>query len=268
MNISPAQLKEFLFSDLHTRYADGNAIRIRCVLDHNDCIYIPAWLALQIKEDPAANMMFYVQNIEGHSFLWATEVWANSRDRRLARVNSARAAIAADLAAVRANTALTKYQGQCYEFLNKLADRIVDNYYPSMKKGFLKQTFQKLLVEKGYDLARVRDVLDESFPDGVLDTCWVNEPIKSYEDDRQGNQEDHCEHQQIEACSRSLPEAQPARDRQPPDEEGTTGEATGEAGYSGCELPSSGEEDAQCDRNDAHGSSDADDTSTDDAIRI
>ena len=181
MEITPAQLKLLLFPDLTCDLDESNKIKVRFIHDWTECKAIPQWLAAAILEDEAARTIMHVQILESHTFLWPREAWLASRDRKLSVIANARAGIAADIAAARAQSAQTKYQQQIYEFVTKLAERIVDNYFPHMKKGYLKSTFQGIITRCNFDPAKFRARIAESFDDVVLDTCWVNEPERQHE---------------------------------------------------------------------------------------
>lgn len=181
MEITPAQLKSLLFTDLTCDLDESNKIKVRFIHDWTECKAIPQWLAAAILEDESARTIMHVQILESHTFLWPREAWLASRDRKLSVIAAARAGIAADIAAARAQSAQTKYQQQIYEFVTKLAERIVDNYFPHMKKGYLKSTFQGIITRCNFDPVKFRARIAESFDDVVLDTCWVNEPEKQNE---------------------------------------------------------------------------------------
>ena len=181
MEITPAQLKLLLFPDLSCELDESNKIKVRFIHDWMECKAIPQWLAAALLENEEARTIMHVQILESHTFLWPRETWLTSRDRKAAVIASARAGIAADIAAARAQSAQTKYQQQIYEFVTKLAERIVDNYFPHMKKGYLKSTFQNIITRCNFDPVKFRARIAESFDDVVLDTCWVNEPEKPNE---------------------------------------------------------------------------------------
>ena len=200
MEIEPSDLKKLLFPDTTCDLDAANKIRTRLIMDWIECRAIPAWLALAIKEDPAASNIMYVQVIEEHYFLWPAEVWRTSNDRKMHNVASKRQAIAADIAAQRAQSAVTVYQRQAYQFVTDLAARLCDNYFPYMKKGYLKSTFQGIIARTNYDLARFKAILIESFDEDILNACWVNEPEKPKDThDNNDRQVNASEAQQIPA---------------------------------------------------------------------
>jgi hypothetical protein len=166
------QISQLLFPDYHTGLEEANALRMRHVMDSFDCCAIPKWLAVQIAEQPDHENTFKIIYLAGeHPILWTREAWMKSRDRRAGIITKAREQM-------REQTERTRYEQQVYEFVTKLAERIVNNWFPGMKKGHLRASFQSTIARKNYDLARFRAVLDESFAAEVILTCWVNEPEK------------------------------------------------------------------------------------------
>lgn len=187
IKLTTQQLKLLLFPDLTTELDDARKFQVRHILDYTDCVAIPSWLAIAINE--LQTEVFHVQVIEEYRYLWPAETWRKSRDRRSAVLDAARRAIAADAAAANHAIAKTRYQEACYRFVMDLANRIVDNWYPHMKKGFLKQSFERMLVNNQWNLQRFRESLSECFQDEVINTCWINEPEPEQEHDRSGNHE-------------------------------------------------------------------------------
>lgn len=182
IKLTTEQLKLLLFPDLTTELDDARRFQVRNILDHTDCLAIPTWLALAINESQTE--IFHVQIVEEFRYLWPAEVWRKSRDRRSTVLDTARRAMAADIAAANQAVAQTRYQQACYRFAMDLANRIVDNWYPHMKKGFLKQSFERMLVKNNWNLQKFRNSLSECFVDEVINTCWINEPEPEQEHDR------------------------------------------------------------------------------------
>ena len=182
IKLTAQQLKLLLFPDLTAELDDARRFQVRNLLDHTDCLAIPTWLALAISESQTE--IFHVQVIEEFRYLWPAEVWRKSRDRRSAVLDTARRAMAADMAAANNAIAKTRYQEACYRFAMELASRIVDNWYPHMKKGFLRQSFERMLVKNQWNLQKFRESISECFVDEVINTCWINEPEPEQEHDR------------------------------------------------------------------------------------
>lgn len=195
IELTLTQLRSVLFPSLTTDMDAARAAMVREVLDWQDPVAIPAWLHAAILDAENARVeearrlhpndeftqVFYVQQAGAHRFLWPTEVWRRSRDFRVASITKHRAAIAADSAAFAAERARTAHEAKVYDWVTKLATRIVHEFYPHMKVGFLRQTFQSLIVKVGFDLDKFRAAIAESFDDEVINTCWVNQPEKTNE---------------------------------------------------------------------------------------
>ena len=190
IEITLIQLRALMFPSLSTDMDAARSVMVREILDWQDPVAIPAWLHAaildaentRIEDARAQNSnvdiapVFHVQQINTHRFLWPAETWRQSRDFRLANITKHRTAIAADSAAMAAERARTAHEAKIYDWVTKLATRIVHEFYPHMKVGFLRQTFQSLIVRVGFDLAKFRAALEESFDDEVIKVCWVNQP--------------------------------------------------------------------------------------------
>lgn len=194
------QLRTLLFPGLTTELDEARSALVRAVLDWNEPIAIPLWLqaAIMDAEDKrraefARNYpheqftpLFYIQTHGEHRFLWPYETWRASRDARFSNLARAKAAITADVEELNKSRARTAYEAKVYDWATKLAARIVDEFFPHMKKSHLRMSFQKQIQLCGFDLTRFRAALDETFDETVIKTCWVNQP-EEYE--RQGNPE-------------------------------------------------------------------------------
>lgn len=244
IKLTPQQLKLLLFPDLTTELDEARRFQVRNILDYTDCVAIPTWLALTINE--AESEIFHVQIIEEFRYLWPAEVWRKSRDRRSAVLDTARRAIAADMAAANNAIAKTRYQEACYRFVMDLANRIVDNWYPHMKKGFLKQSFERMLVKCAWNMQKFRESLSECFQDEVINTCWINEPEPEQEHDKprsnegvrsvdQVGTEERCVDTKDQQTAGANPEVGGANEQEDP----CTGGADSQA--AGAESPTAGE---------------------------
>lgn len=196
IELTLTQLRALLFPSLTTDMDAARAAMVREVLDWQDPIAIPAWLHVAIQDAENARVeearrlypndeftpVFHVQQSGPHRFLWPSEVWRRSRDFRIATITRHRAAIAIDSAAIAADRARTAHEAKVYDWVTKLATRIVHEFYPHMKVGFLRQTFQSLIVKVGFDLTKFKAALEESFDDEVIKVCWVNQPEVSQPD--------------------------------------------------------------------------------------
>lgn len=216
LSLTLPQLKQLLFPDYYTGLEEANALRIRVLYDRNECIAVPKWFAVAIAETPEFDNTFHIQYLESHPILWPREAWMRSPDRKAAIINNARRVM-------REERATTKYQQQAYEFVTSLANRIVDNYFPHMKKGYLKSSFQRALVSRNYDLKRFRESLEDTFDEVVITTCWVNEPEKpENENDKPRSEEGDPQPAQIQEGEREASGYEHEEDEQTVDEDRDT----------------------------------------------
>ena len=182
MNIQPTALKALLFPELSCDLDDANSYRVRNILDYTDCRAIPTWLALAIRDDPAASGMMHVQVVGKFAFLWPMAVWQSSRDFKIERLTRAKAAMQRDMQQLAHSRAMTKYQTEVHQFAGVLAKRIIKEFFPSMKYGYLHASFERILTTHDYDVDAFKRVLDESFQEEVMSVCWYGVPEKPEED--------------------------------------------------------------------------------------
>lgn len=220
------QLRFLLFPSLTTDLDAARSIQAREILDWTEPVAIPAWLHVALQEAEAERAaefarnyptdtftpIFHIQTIGPHRFLWPMETWRASRDARIASITRHRAAIKLDSDQMAATRARTAHEAKVYDWVTKLATRIVDEFFPHMKKGFLRQSFQTRIVSCEFDLDMFRRALDDTFDDDILNVCWVNVPEKpqANTNDNQGNQEGNRTHQEAEARSGAGGENPPA----------------------------------------------------------
>lgn len=218
------QLRFLLFPSLTTDLDAARSIQAREILDWTEPVAIPAWLHVALQEAEAERAaefarnyptdtftpIFHIQMIGPHRFLWPMETWRSSRDARIASITRHRAAIKLDSDQMAATRARTAHEAKVYDWVTKLATRIVDEYFPHMKKGFLRQSFQARIVSCEFDLELFRRALDDTFDDDILNVCWVNVPEKQNTNDNQGNQEGNRAPQ--EAPARGSEGGEPAQE--------------------------------------------------------
>jgi hypothetical protein len=183
MTIQPAALKALLFPELSCDLDEANYYRVRNILDYVDCRAIPTWLALAIRDDPVASGMMHVQVVGKFTFLWPMAVWQSSRDFKMARLARTKEAMRRDMQQLAHSRAMTKYQTEVYQFAGVLAKRIIKEFFPSMKYGYLHASFERILTTHDYDVDAFKRVLDESFQEEVMNVCWYGAPEKPEAED-------------------------------------------------------------------------------------